>query len=72
MLVRKLKAGDRLSIGDDIFLDCLKVGQSALRLAISAPDGVILTVIALIDRDDEYSHRAKGITAQPECSEPNP
>lgn len=52
MLVRKLKAGDRLTIGEGIFLDCLKVGPSALRLAIKAPDGVILTVTAMIDRED--------------------
>jgi sRNA-binding carbon storage regulator CsrA len=43
-LVRKLKAGDRLTIGDGVTLDCLKSGTHTLQLAISAPDGVAILV----------------------------
>lgn len=45
MLVRKLKAGDRLHIGDGVFIDCLKAGTGALRIAISAPDDVLLSIV---------------------------
>jgi len=38
MLVLKLKAGDRIAIGDDVFLDCKAATSGVLRLAISAPE----------------------------------
>lgn len=37
LLLRKLQVGDRITIGD-VVLDCLKVGEGTLRLAITAPD----------------------------------
>lgn len=59
MLIRKLKAGDRLYIGDGMFIDCLKAGEGALRLGISAPSGVPLTVTTQEER-----------TLHPPCSDP--
>lgn len=35
-LVRKLKAGDRLTIGAGVVIDCIRAGAGTLRLAISA------------------------------------
>lgn len=37
-LVLKLKGGDRVTIGEDVILDCKRASDGTLRLAIIAPD----------------------------------
>jgi hypothetical protein len=54
VLVRKLKAGDRLYIGDGVFIDCLKAGTGSLRIAISAPVDVALSIVAGPAEEDPY------------------
>ena len=62
MLVLTRKLGQRLKLGDDIYVTVVRIDKNTVRLGVDAPDDLVIQreEIAFERRDDRSLHNREG------------